>query len=1192
METGQVQDFETLFNQTIKEIIPHLDRFDVSYDAVIGIPFYNEKESLIEILQLIADNPHDLPSPSTLVVCCGDPIGEEIVDAIQGINLAVPHFAFVMKPGANGRGASVRALLEIANHLESDLVLMASDLKQEQGRGFKLEWIKQMAVPIKSQYDLTLVNFYRHHLEDLPGRLFTRPLLENFYGYQVTDPHSGIYAISHDLVEDLCQDIKFWPEITRSYGIDSWLITRALSWDKRICEINLGAKLAHVSKEKINHIFKETAASLFECITRDSKLWLNREPVIRHLDIYGKTYYLDTPEETFFSFADLMASFKENYTLYERLSNTLLPSEIVTALQETLSASSTTFSLDHQLWTKVVYHYLLGYAFKKDISRNDLFNGLTNVFNGRMAHILAMVEMIEIPPATKKEEYELFQVYIFDSLKKQQHASFLDWREIFKKKWQQKAHETRPPITPAHYMEFIPGAPLLLPKKLTGSGGITVYAEEIFNRMENQYQERFDRFVHEKLNLPVEASSDKLVNGITDFMHNVEDTFSTLMPGDLYSEEGIKEVLEGLFSLLPVPHMLSVKDEILQKLLLNYPPMNVMIPLGCKSPRELLEKVDVRDAFSLASLIENPRYVEKAQQWILENLHAEAMEEVIIRPLVLGAGTEYASYNLLTTGNFNKLATRIVVSPFSKGMGGEYPFTYFCLSVAHQIALSGNLSRLWRVYTREKKHLGQKVGNSLSGWYRARTFSVHNIFENSHHRLMVNTLQAMANTLEAIGKGKESEAIRLLAESYGLSQVLENGVFLPCSASTWSTYSYKGGEGVPTPLSAEVEEKWFNHDFLEELYISLGYDPNEIDNEVVQLIGEGKGSDDLLDVALGIVPEDVIAVPQDTVDAPPAVPLTRYPENPLLRPIKEHYWESKYVLNAAAIKIQDLVYILYRAFGDDEISRIGLAISDGYRILERIPEPIFGPEDESEKKGCEDPRIVIIDDELYMLYTAYNGTIAQIAAASISIDDFLNRRFDRWERKGLAFQDIWDKDAIIFPEKIDGRYVIYHRIEPSIWVSYLDKLEFPAPKEQHSVILGPRLGRMWDSLKIGAGTQPIKTEYGWLMIYHGVDRNRVYRLGVILVDLNNPERVLYRSPNPVLSPETEYEIGMPGEHWVPNVVFTCGAVPKEEKEVLEAEDEIIVYYGAADAYLCAATGKIGDLIPEEVRRHLQGTSNA
>ncbi|HHV16201.1 MAG TPA: glycosidase [Gelria sp.] len=323
------------------------------------------------------------------------------------------------------------------------------------------------------------------------------------------------------------------------------------------------------------------------------------------------------------------------------------------------------------------------------------------------------------------------------------------------------------------------------------------------------------------------------------------------------------------------------------------------------------------------------------------------------------------------------------------------------------------------------------------------------------------------------------------------------------------------------------------------------------------------------------------------LDFPPARGLTRYPHNPILKPIKEHAWESRYVLNAAAIRIDGLVYILYRAFGDDEISRIGLAISDGYKIIERLPEPVFSPADEKEEKGCEDPRVVIIGDELYMLYTAYNGVIAQIAAASISIDDFLNRRFDRWQRKGLAFQDIWDKDAIIFPEKINGRYVIYHRIEPSIWVSHLDKLEFPAPKEQHTVILGPRSGRMWDSLKIGAGTQPLKTKYGWLMIYHGVDRNRVYRLGVMLVDLNNPERVLYRSPNPVLSPETEIEIGIPGEHWIPNVVFTCGAVPAEDKEILDEDDEIIVYYGAADTYLCAASGTVGDLIPEEIREYVK-----
>ncbi|HBC93189.1 MAG TPA: hypothetical protein DCZ10_09915, partial [Pelotomaculum sp.] len=102
------------------------------------------------------------------------------------------------------------------------------------------------------------------------------------------------------------------------------------------------------------------------------------------------------------------------------------------------------------------------------------------------------------------------------------------------------------------------------------------------------------------------------------------------------------------------------------------------------------------------------------------------------------------------------------------------------------------------------------------------------------------------------------------------------------------------------------------------------------------------------------------------------------------------------------------------------------------------------------------------------------------------------------------------------------------------------------------------------------------------------DRNKVYRLGVVLADLENPERLLYRSPNPVLSPETEYEIGKKGESWVPNVVFTCGAVPAQDKEVLDATDEILVYYGAADTHICLATGRVGELLPESVRQEVMG----
>lgn len=1182
MKTDNANSSETLFNQTLEEIIPYLKRFG-PINTIIGIPFYNEKESLLEILQMIASNADELPSSNTLLVCCGDPAGAEIIEEIQALNLSIPHFAFVMKPGSNGRGASIKALLKIANHLEADLIVIAADLRQEQGRGFKVEWIKQMAKPIQGEYDLTLVNFKRHQLEDLLGRLFTSPLMEVFYGYRISDPHSGMYAISHDLVEDLCQDSKFWPDITNGYGIDPWLITRALRWNKRICEVELGAKLAYISKEKFNFVFTQTANALFECINRDSKIWLSREPIFRNLDVYVSTTYPDKAEETCFSFTDMLTSFKQNYSQYERLSDMFLSSRVTENLHQALNSSGTDFSFDYRLWVEVVYHFLLGYRFNPGVSNDDLLNSLTYIFDGRIAGFLSTLEKFTTLAPETELEGELIMHYASQSLKDEQRSCFLESRENFLKQWHYMAQETRPPITPAHFMEFVPGAPLLLPKQLKGAGGIDVSTEEVFNQVQNNYQEKFDHFVHDKLHLPLNASPEKLVDGMANFMQYVEDTLAGLLPGNLYSEEGLQAVLDGLFGFLPVPRVFSIKNELLQEFLLRFPPMNVMIPLGCKHPRELLQKINVRDAWSLAGLLENQMYVERSQRYLLDNLTPENMGEVTIKPLILGARTDYSSYHLLPTCNYDKLSNRIVVSPYSKGIGGKYPHLYFCLMVAYQVGMAVNYSRLWRVYAQEKRNLGQKVGNSLLGWYQAGTFSVYNIFENNHQRLLVNNIEAMANTLKTVGREREGQVLQYLVESYGLSQILEDGTFLPCSAWTWATYSYKGGQYVPTPLSAEVEEKWFNHDLLEEIYTAMEYNPGEIEDQMIQLIGEGRASADLLDVILGVIPDDVVAVPQEKLDFPPAGVLIRYPDNPILKPIKEHPWESRYVLNAAAIRINGLIYILYRAFGDDEISRIGLAISDGYHIVERLPEPVFSPADEKEEKGCEDPRVVIIEDELYMLYTAYNGVIAQIAAASISLDDFLNRRFDRWQRKGLAFQDIWDKDAIIFPEKINGRYVIYHRIEPSIWVSHLDKLEFPAPKEQHRVILGPRSGRMWDSLKIGAGTQPLKTRYGWLMIYHGVDRNRVYRLGVMLVDLKNPERVLYRSPNPILSPETEYEIGIPGEHWVPNVVFTCGAVPAEDKEILDDDDEIIVYYGAADTYLCAASAKVGDLIPEEIR---------
>jgi predicted GH43/DUF377 family glycosyl hydrolase len=320
------------------------------------------------------------------------------------------------------------------------------------------------------------------------------------------------------------------------------------------------------------------------------------------------------------------------------------------------------------------------------------------------------------------------------------------------------------------------------------------------------------------------------------------------------------------------------------------------------------------------------------------------------------------------------------------------------------------------------------------------------------------------------------------------------------------------------------------------------------------------------------------------IDLLPADELQRFTGNPILLPIPEHPWESKYVFNAGTIRLGKKVYLLYRAHGDDDISRIGLAVSvDGFTFNERLEKPIFEPVYQTEKRGCEDPRLVILGDRIFMTYTAYDGNIAQIAIASISVHDFLHYRWESWERHGLFLPGQMDKDAIIFPDEFNGKIAMIHRFEPHIWITFSSDLRCPWPSKCHKILALPSEGEAWDSKKIGAGAQPIKTKYGWLLITHGVDYQKVYRLGVILLDLENPTKLIYRSPNHILEPATEWELGHDDYFWVPNVVFSCGAVPMDDKDILNSNDELIVYYGGADTVMNIATATIGQLIPEKIR---------
>lgn len=317
--------------------------------------------------------------------------------------------------------------------------------------------------------------------------------------------------------------------------------------------------------------------------------------------------------------------------------------------------------------------------------------------------------------------------------------------------------------------------------------------------------------------------------------------------------------------------------------------------------------------------------------------------------------------------------------------------------------------------------------------------------------------------------------------------------------------------------------------------------------------------------------------------------LDKFRENPIIEPKEENHWESRATFNTAAVYEDGKVHFVYRAMGEQDVSVLGYAASsDGLHIDERLGEPIYTPREPFECPvenpssynpyisgggygGCEDPRITKIDDRFYITYVAYNGcSPPRTALTSIKVADFLAKRWN-WKKSVLISEPgLVNKNAVIFPEKINGKYVVFHRVFPNILVDFVDHLGFDGERFLETKHIIPPRAQFWDSRKVGAGPPPIKTDDGWLLIYHAVDDRDYtkYKIGAMLLDLNDPTKVLYRSNRPILEPTHWYE----NEGFKAGVAYPCGAVVLKNK--------LHVYYGGADTVVCAATAKLKEFLDQ------------
>ncbi|MCX8185453.1 MAG: hypothetical protein RMI56_03230 [Sulfolobales archaeon] len=347
--------------------------------------------------------------------------------------------------------------------------------------------------------------------------------------------------------------------------------------------------------------------------------------------------------------------------------------------------------------------------------------------------------------------------------------------------------------------------------------------------------------------------------------------------------------------------------------------------------------------------------------------------------------------------------------------------------------------------------------------------------------------------------------------------------------------------------------------------------------------------------------------------------LRKWVGNPLIEPRLGYFWESGGTFNPAAFTLGDKVYLMYRQVSRNCVSTLGLAvIREGCEVVERLDSPIYIPREEFELYptvanrfsslelvdtsyiesnlvrqsggscfGVEDPRVTVFEDKIYLTYVAYNGVNPPRGAMSwIYLQDFLNHRWDRWSRPILiTHPSITDKSIVMLPKKTRGKWVFLHRIFPHIWVDEVSDLsEF-----KHGRYLWGRPAirtrpKYWDSRKIGAGAL-VEWQSKFILVYYGVSGwddyyytegflpsdftasdGYKYKVGLMVLDSEEPTKVLYRSDNPIGEPELWYEVYPKAK---PNVMYPTGAVVLDGK--------LFIYYGASDYFVA-----VGELSMDEL----------
>ncbi|MBI5139670.1 hypothetical protein HZA26_03625 [Candidatus Nomurabacteria bacterium] len=319
----------------------------------------------------------------------------------------------------------------------------------------------------------------------------------------------------------------------------------------------------------------------------------------------------------------------------------------------------------------------------------------------------------------------------------------------------------------------------------------------------------------------------------------------------------------------------------------------------------------------------------------------------------------------------------------------------------------------------------------------------------------------------------------------------------------------------------------------------------------------------------------------------------KFTGNPIMGPSPSSSWESEAVFNPAAVVSNGRIHLFYRALGGDGLSRIGYASSkDGIHFDERMSYPVYVAENFNDAMkhhpytsparlvydtavyssgggwgGCEDPRATKIDGRIYLTFNMFNGWESmRIAFTSITEEDLNDKKWNWSKFLYLSRPGDRQKNWVLFPEKFNGKFALFHNLDLGdpgrVHIAFVDELDMyktPTQREAPDVHTLPDHIVSWHNRTRSASAPPIKTKDGWLLFYHAMDKDDPgrYKVGAMLLDLQDPTKVIYRASYPIIEPDLWYE-----NDWKPGIVYASGAVVKD--------GTLFIYYGGGDKHIAVA----------------------